>query len=213
MTPGLIIDPKRLRRKVLAAGPASYVTPALIDLRAQLLESDDQGDSSECAAYAMAGMLEFFNWKRYGSAVQIDPHPIYKRAKEIDDMPQVEGTTLEAAVQAAEDLGLMSWADNAKLRTVFTSFEAKQALHRCGVLLAAFNITDVWAQADPGGWIPEGGQHVGGHAVVLCGYDQVSTLPYFAFQGSWGNQGWRGFNRISTATFQQQFLYALAFEP
>ena len=127
-------------------------------------------------------------------------------------MPNVEGTTLEAAVQAAMDIGLMSWLGNARIREVTSADQVKQALHRSGVLLAAFHITDAWAFADASGWIPEGGNPVGGHAAVLCGFSQVGDRPYFAFQGSWGNQGWRGFNRITPDQFRMQFAYALAFE-
>lgn len=212
MTTGLIIRGDRLRRKLVAAAPVTYVTPRLVDLRAQLLPSNNQGTSSECAAFALAGCLEFHNWKREGVAEQIDPYPIYKRAKEIDEMPNVEGTTLEAAVQAAMDLGLLSWLDNAGIREVISADQVKRAMHRSGVLLAAFNITDQWSFADAEGWIPEGGQMAGGHAVCLCSYDQVFSRPYFGFQGSWGNQGWRGFNRLSPEQFRMQFSYALAFE-
>jgi len=212
MTTGLVINPNRLRRKVLSAAPVEYVTPAYIDLRAQLLESNDQGVLVECAAYAMAGCLEYYNWRQYGIAQQIDPHPIYARAKQLDGLEGIEGTTLEAVTQAAQDLGLVSWADNAAIREVSTPDQVKQALHRNGVLLAAFQITKQWEFADAEGWIPEGDDWIGGHGVVLCAYDQVSAKPFYGVQGSWGpRQGWRGFNRLTPAQFSRQFSYALAF--
>jgi len=211
MTTGLVINPNRLRRKVLSAAPVEYVTPAYIDLRAQLLESNDQGNVPECAGFGMAAVLEYHNWREYGITQQIDPHQIYRRAKEIDGLEGIEGTTLEAVTQAAQDLGLVSWADNAAIREVSTPEQVKQALHRNGVLLAAFQITKQWEFADAEGWIPEGDDQAGGHAVALVGFDQVSPKPFFSLQGSWGQQGWRGFNRLTPAQFSRQFSYALAF--
>jgi len=212
MRTGLVIDPNRIHRAVITASPASYVTPSMVDLRSQMLPPNDQGSSQACAAYAMAGCIEFHNWRTYGTAIQVDPAPIYARAKQIDGLGDgVEGTTLEAVVQASQDLGLLSWVDNATIRDISHPLEIKRALHRNGVLLAAFEITDQWMHASPDGWIPEGGEKIGGHACVLCAYDQVSARPFYGFQGSWGEQGWRGFNRLSPQQFAEQFIYALAF--
>lgn len=209
LNPGLIIDPNRTHRLRLSLGNGSYSFPAHIDRRPELLSSSNQGETSECVAYAVAGWLEYFNWRYYGIARQIDPHPIYVRAKELDGLAG-EGTTLEAGLQAARDLKLLSNVDDASIRNVENIFEAKQALHRYGVVLSAFQVTDNWFKSVEDGWIQPGGNPVGGHAVVVCGYSSVDDPQWFGIQNSWGDhQGWRGFNRLSPELFAQQFVYGL----
>lgn len=211
--PGLL-PRKPTDRRFLSASLAStttYVVPALVDLRPQLLSSSDQGETPRCAAYAMAGWLEFYNWKYKGIAQQIDPDPIYRRAKEIDGEPALDGTTLECVLQAAQDLNLISTVDTTSIRHVPAS-GVQQALHRYGVILSAFSITDQWSSAGPDGWLAGGGVPVGGHAVVTCGYSTLDTA-WFAIQNSWSeNQGWRGFNRMTPDMFYQQFDYGLIWD-
>lgn len=210
--PGLL-PRKTTDRRFVAAPLASgnYVVPATIDLRSQLLPSSNQGNSQKCAAYAMAGWLEFYNWKYKGIAEQINPDPIYDRAKQIDGEP-VQGTTLEAVLQAAQDLRLISEIDTTSIRQV-NARGVTQAIHRYGVVLAAFNITENWMDARPNGWISEGGLDYGGHAVILCGYSLVDNPSWYALQNSWGEEnGWRGFNRLTTDLFDTQFLYGLIWD-
>lgn len=211
--PGLL-PPKPTDRKFLAAPLATsttYVVPALVDLRPQLLTSSNQGFTPKCAAYAMAGWIEYYNWKYRGIAEQIDPNPIYARAKEIDEAPGIDGTTLDAVLKAAEDLQLISQVNSTSIRYVNTA-EAQQALHRYGVILSAFTVTDKWSYATNDGWIPGGGSEIGGHAVVLCGYSNVNKPPWYAIQNSWGQQGWQGFNRLTPATFTDQFNFGLVWD-
>jgi len=214
IVPGLLPRKSTDRRFLSAslAGATTYVVPSVVDLRLQLLSASNQGDTPKCAAYAMAGWLEFYNWKYKGIAEQIDPDPIYARAKQLDGEPTAEGTTLECVLQAAQDLNLISTVDTASIRHVKTS-GVQQALHRYGVILSAFDITEQWGSATANGWIPEGGLSLGGHAVVLCGYSVIDTPPWYAIQNSWGEQqGWRGFNRVSPELFNQQFNYGLVWD-
>jgi len=160
----------------------------------------------------MAGWLEFYNWKYKGSAQQIDPDPIYARAKMLDGEPTQDGTTLECVLQAAQDLNLISLVDTTSIRHV-SAAGVRQALHRYGVILSAFSITDKWSSAAPDGWLAQGGLNQGGHAVVTCGYSIAEAIPWFAIQNSWGDsQGWRGFNRLAPEMFNQQFDYGLVWD-
>jgi hypothetical protein len=211
--PGLI-PRKATDRRFLAASlepPSIYVVPTLIDLRPQLLPSNNQFSSSKCVAFAVAGWLEFYNWKYKGVAAQIDPNPIYAQAKKIDGEPGVLGTTLDAGIQAAQDLELISPLSSDRIRYVSGAAEVQQALHRYGALLGAFAVTDLWGDAKPDGWIPAGGVEIGYHAVLLCGYSTI-TPPWFALQNSWGDQGWRGFNRLSPQSFEDHFSYGLVID-
>jgi hypothetical protein len=209
--PGLILAPWK-PYTLLAAAPDSYRAPLFIDHRAELLQASNQGDSQKCAAYAMAGWLEHYRWKNEGIAEQIDPDPIYARAKEIDGYPGTEGTTLQAVVQAAQDLKLL--ANVSGVRELTGPKKVMQALHRYGVILGAFSATDKWGKAAPDGWMENGGAYVGGHAVLICGYSNLpGERPYLSIQNSWGSEvGWQGFERMSPLQFEQEFYYGLIWD-
>lgn len=220
---GLVInhDLARYRYPVfgsfMAALPAAVV-PEHLDRRPEMLPSSNQGSTSRCAAFAMAGCMEWYNWKRFGSTDQIDPNPIYEYAKQIDGMPSQEGTTLESVVRAWNDLGRSPFLDASSVFLVRTSPNQnwlKRALHRNGVVLAGFQISEGWRWAEPNGWIPSGPRYdtiLGGHAVVLVGYDEKEK--WYAVQNSWGETGygWRGFVRLTEDQFDYQFMYAVTWD-
>lgn len=212
--PGLIWKPTD-RRKILGLRlpAADLVVPVRIDERPRLLSSSDQGATSECVAYAVAGWLEFYRWKNHGNAAQVDPDPIYKRAKEIDGAPNEPGTTLEAGIQAAQDLKLMSPVEAGSLHSVSEVGEVMAALHRYGVVLAGMKVYGGWEHSQMDGLILTGGEFLGYHAVVLCYYDSTEPIKQFGFQNSWGaSQGWRGFNRMDEPTFVDSFDYGLVWD-
>lgn len=209
--PGLL-PRKKTDRRFLAASAAdqTFVLPSYVDLRPQFLTASDQGPSSKCAAYAMAGWLEFFNWKFKGDPSQINPDPIYRRAKELDGFPQEEGTTADAVVQAAQDLGLLSPLGSDRIRYLSGKNAVCAALHRYGAVLAAFTVTNNWGKATPDGWISPGGVEIGGHLVVLSGYSLIDPRPYISLQNSWGpKEGWQGFYRMDMETFEDFCNYGL----
>lgn len=211
--PGLLPRTATAKRHPLLMSPSGYKPPLHIDRRPELLTASNQGESPKCVGYGLAGWREYYRWKYDGIMEQIDPSPIYDRAKQIDNYPNEDGTSLEAGLQAAQDLGIMSAVAQESIREVTTAFDVKQALHRYGVVLAAFQATDEWSNPDAGGWMKPGGQKLGGHCVLLCGYSDVEVPNYFALQNSWGEEiGWRGFVRMSPEQFQQEFEYGLTWE-
>lgn len=208
---GLLRPPRVGTHRLVALSPASvYITPSREDLRPEMLPTSNQGNTPQCAAYAMAGWLEWFKWKYYGVYQQIDPAPIYKRAKQIDGAPKEDGTYLESVLQAAQDLSLLAPVDRDSIREVVEPGQVRQAIHRYGPILCAFNITTGWAEAQANGWIPDKGVPYGGHAVVGIGYADNEQQPWFGLQNSWGDkQGWMGFNRMTPQQFANQFQYGL----
>lgn len=212
--PGLLDRKPTDKRHRPLSSPSGYRLPLHIDRRDELLTASNQGQTSQCVAYALAGWLEFYRWKYNGNADQVDPEPIYKRAKQIDGHPNSDGTSLEAGLQAAQDLNLMSAVSQESIREVTTLEEVKQALHRYGVVFGAFNATDEWGYAKPDGWMQEGGHLLGGHAVLICGFsDLPEEKAYVSLQNSWGEDvGWRGFCRMSPAQFNSEFQYGLLWD-
>lgn len=212
---GLIIqrDIARLRSRPFAAARGAAVpVPEHHDRRPEMLPASDQGQTPKCAAYAMAGCIEWYNWKFRDSKAQVDPDPIYARAKLIDGIPDASGTTLDAVIHAAVDLGLAP-IDLSSL-TVVSIQDVKRALHRHDIMLSAFQITQGWVNASPGGWIGGDNTLLGGHAVDLIGYSDVEQPQWVGVENSWGDElyGWRGFVRMTPQQFADQFQYGIVWD-
>lgn len=225
--PGLIIkrDIARLRSPAFSVSGRDSTMgvgvrfPEHHDMRPQMLNSPDQGVTPECAAYAMADWIGWWNWRKTGLKLVTQPDPIYAQAKKTDGIPDDEGTTLEAVVNAAVSLGLAK-IDLSSLKVVSLP-DVKNALHRHSVMLSGFTVTEGWRWARGDGWIKSGtvaganyDEVLGGHAVVLIGYSDVDTPPWFAVQNSWGEDGygWRGDVRMTPQQFNDQFTYGLVWE-
>ncbi|MEM4720696.1 MAG: hypothetical protein QXT73_01365 [Candidatus Methanomethylicaceae archaeon] len=188
--------------------PRKWQAPEWIDNRPYCLPANDQGREPRCAAYAMACLIEARNWRLTHIPRQIDPEPIYRKAKELDGMPKQDGTTLEAVVQAAIELGLLPET------TVYKEFKTFDeycfALHAHGLVLLGFNISDRWYNCSAKtGWIASGGTFVGGHAVAGCWYSRIGQVGV-GFQNSWGNWGCNGFGRLILTDYERQIMGGLA---
>jgi hypothetical protein len=135
----------------------------------------------------------------------VDGLAIYREAKTIDGLTG-DGTTLDAALTAAQRLGFLP--DDAKRFSVPKGDRqaAKYAVHRFGGFCAAFDCRDDWTESARV-WVGENGAHLGGHAVWACGYETDGLW----MQNSWGlSVGWNGLQKITWANFDRDFLYGIA---
>ena len=186
------------------------VRPFRIDGRGELLRSSNQRQTSECAAYTMAGAIEYARLRWLDVAEQIDPHPIYLKAKELDGL-EGEGTTLDAVIQAAIALG---WIKRTmEPEQVRTLPELKAALRKYRVVLGGFEVDDSLSTVQPDGWWTGLGEILGGHAMLVCGLAE-DTEEWIGCQGSWGEQGygWHGFIRMMPDVWRERWCYGLAFD-
>ena len=81
------------------------VVPLKLDLRQFCSPTDDQGDTSHCAAYSAAQILEAKYWRKTGKLIQLDASHIYAKAKEKDGIIDEYGTFPETTLSAALELG------------------------------------------------------------------------------------------------------------
>lgn len=181
-----------------------FVAPLRRDNRDICIRTSDQGTSFNCAAYSTAGFIEVTNWKKNHYPSQIDPDPIYIGAKKLDGDDN-SGTTLEHAVESALSLNLIS-GDLQYIENRVN--DIKFAIHQYDVFIAGFDITPEWNSVTPTGRISSNNSSVymGGHAVLVCGYDQEGIY----LQNSWGEfWGLYGFGLLSWEQVHDQFCYGL----
>lgn len=205
---GLVVEEKKNISLSAVKAPSKFTAPSYIDSRPYCLEASNQGAESSCAGFSMAGYIEVYNWKNTHIQEQIDGQSIYMEAKKLDGNPLQEGTTLSAAIEAAKKKNLIS----AKLKTriIENKKDVQYALHRYGVCIAGFIITEDWNTVDTKtGYIARrDSTKLGGHAVLLCWYDSMGV----GWQNSWGNWGAKGFGRCRWDQFEDQFIYAAVLE-
>ena len=189
------------------------VVPLKIDNRQTFSVIDDQGQTPHCGAFSIAGIIEALIWKRTGKLINLDANQIYAKAKTIDGNINKDGTSLEAAIKAALQLGgLGEYSKNIKLGFVYNDgtdnmqFIIKRLLHKYEFLHAGFAITDGWYRCNNYNYkISHGRINYGGHAVVIVGADTEGV--YIA--NSWGkNWGAKGFAIMPWNVFKQEFMYA-----
>lgn len=195
------------------------VVPLKLDLRQFCSPTDDQGDTSHCAAYSAAQILEAKYWRKTGKLIQLDASHIYAKAKEKDGIIDEYGTFPETALSAALELGNGNVIDSSRyvVKKFYnnhndqTILGLKHLIHKNGFLAGGFNITEDWYDLSRGNSILEKTKrkNIGGHCVTVVGYFNDSLI----IQNSWGKQwGASGFGRISWDIVLKQFMYAAYLE-
>jgi len=203
---GLMYDPV-LEAKIGVEPPPQFKAPDYIDNKPYCLPVSDQGESSACAGFATAGYCEVMSWKKTHIPKQVNGFEIYDKAKQLDN-DNSDGTTLLTAVQAAKDLGYID--KDLKTMRVTEKKQVQFSLHRYGVMLGGFRITEAWNKVNTKtGYISKKqGNALGGHAVLICYYDDKSV----GFQNSWMPWGWFGFGRMTWNQFALTFMGGLVID-
>jgi len=198
-------------RKGRVSDVKGLVNPLRVDNRQLASPTDQQGEKPHCAAYSVCGLIEAVNWKRTGRICNLDADQVYARAKTLDGQPGVEGTYLEFAIRAAAELGGL--ANPAAIKVGFvpnggddrTVEQVKYLVHKYDFLHAGFSITTGWyscGKDDP--VVKHTDIGMGGHAVLIVGYDQAGAYV----QNSWGKEwGSMGFAVVPWDVFKKEFMY------
>lgn len=183
------------------ATPDKFVAPASLDFRDMCIETSDQGDTPHCSGFSSAGYVEVQNWRVKHYPEQIDGSSLYYEAKKHDGYSG-DGTFPYHTMQAAVTLGYISG------NPVYVERDrnkVKFAIHGHSVCVGAFMITDEWNSVGNNGVIPNWTgktRDIGGHAVLICGYNSEGVY----IQNSWGPMwGYFGFCFLSWEQFDKQF--------
>jgi len=104
-------------------------------------------------------------------------------------------------------LGYMD--EELKQKAIGSRRDVQFALHKHGVCIAGFMITEGWNEvSSKTGYIGDDPEVIGGHATLLCWYDSEGV----GFQNSWDKWGVKGFGRMTWTQFETQFMYAVVLE-
>lgn len=205
---GFLKTPKDLLSlPTLTAFGKKFVAPTTVPLMGYCTQTEDQGSKPWCAAYAAAGFTENIMWRRDDFPSQINPAPIYEYAKKIDGDPNGDGTTLTAVMQALLKFNYFD-KDKCKIRVIRNLESVKYAIHKYGVCLAGFSISREWYSLNPKKTAITGKKDrelLGGHAVLVCGYDQNGLYVHNSWGEAWGSNG---FALITWEEARRQFIYA-----
>ena len=211
---GDCIVPKNLGSlPALSASTTRFRAPSTIDNRDYCLKTLNQGQKPWCAAYTAKMFCEAIKWmeRDYPDQNVISAESIYTYAKSIDGDPRGEGTTLTAVLQALLARGIFD-SNKCNIQVVrkdgMSRENVKYAIHKFGLLPAAFNCTTEWYLLNPRKTCITGkGSYpvCGGHAVLIDYYDRNGV----GFCNSWGEGfGADGHGMMTWKMFDEQFLYA-----
>jgi len=210
--PGGLKVPKELKKSRLFCAAKNFQAPKELILTGYCVPVDDQGQKPWCAAYSAANYAENLLWRKRGFHQEIDPAPLYQYAKTVDGDPNGDGTYLECTLEALMKYGHFD-STVCKIKTIGGSIfgngaalnDVKFAIHKYGVVMAGFNITDEWYGPDRGVVRGKSRNSQGGHAVLIVGYDEDGVI----IQNSWGTgYAHDGFVYLTNKAFEDQFMYA-----
>lgn len=183
------------------------ISPCTIDLRDWDLPPKDQGDTSMCAAYAAASYAENILWRKSSRPTQIEPEWIYKCAKSLDGMPDADGTSLIAVLEALLVGGIFG-KEYCEVKTLKSVANLKYAVHKYGTCLVGMAITKEYYDCTSpkrhticgkGNQTP-----LGGHAMQCVGFNRDGVIC----RNSWGaDYAYDGNIIIAWPQFEEQFVY------
>lgn len=189
--------------------------PSELDYSKDMTVVRDQGNEGTCVAFAsVVGVKEYQDTKEYKKSIGLSPRYLYSLCKEIDGIPNEEGTYPRIAMKVLLNNGVCPesyWpykpyqndkpkkdADTkakvyrinayARLKALM---EMKRSLIVNGPFLAGVQVFRSWftKKALSKGLIPMPGKDdilEGGHAICIVGYNDTQKL--FKFKNSWGSQ-------------------------
>ena len=208
---GALRIPGDFAKKNAFRAASTFAGPRELILSGYCTPVENQGSKPWCAAYSASSYAENILWRRRGYHKDIDPEPLYRHAKTIDGDPDGDGTYLECTLKALLAKGYFD-KDRCRVKTISGSImgfgsglnDVKYAIHKYGACLGGFNISSEWFSPRNGVVSGKVKDAQGGHAVVICGYDEGGVLVL----NSWGRDyGHDGFVYLTNRAFDDSFMY------
>jgi hypothetical protein len=202
---GLIFGDIRGRR--ILSAPMDWDAPKRLDNSGYCTPLEEQGHNPWCAAYAMCQLLQASYWRQHNVRQDFTEAACYQEAKAIDNSPG-DGTTLEAVVTVAQtvDLSGRGLMPTIAEQCLTDAQDVTFAVHKYGLVLVGLQITTGWQTPKRSGMIGDDTRQIGGHAVLVSGYDLEAGSVWGPnwWGKAWGNGG---FWSMTREQFERQFMY------
>lgn len=205
---GYCFEPLNMSKLPSLKASPMFKAPNIVDSRDLCTVTENQGNAPKCAAYTASQYAENIRWRLNDYPEQIDPNKIYEYAKLVDGMNGGDGTTLEAVAKALLHYSILPGTEaNIKIIYKDNLNDIKYAIHKYGVVMTAFNISNGWFNlnaSNPVLSVSDRSPSAGGHAILGCGYNNDGLF----IQNSWGKDwGSYGFALIPWNKVADQFMY------
>lgn len=215
---GCLKDPADRRDLPMRMVLPRVTVPLRVDYTDRMSPVRDQGEEGTCVAFAAAvGVKEYQELAEHRKPIELSPRYLYHRCKQIDGVPDEEGTFPRVAMKVLARQGVCleeCWpylpyqadspcaeADRQAIPFRIKAYgrlsgleEMEQSLSLNGPFLVGVEVFPEWFE-DHRGRIPlprSGSSSLGGHAVCVVGYSRRDS--YFKFKNSWsedwGDQGY-----------------------
>lgn len=160
----------------------------------------NQGASSMCVAYTMASIKMEEEYRETQNYWSFDPADLYRQCKQIDGMPDMEGTVIRVAMKIVQSQGMLGKLADKSDRFKISNYvrltsisDIKQALSTVGAVAFGTQV-DTSIEEVNGDYIPlPTGNSAGGHCMTIAGYDDNKACDYlwnspgaFLIKNSWG---------------------------
>ena len=205
---GLLVPRNLDEMPVLKFSASNFVAPKTVYCMDYFLPTKDQGTKPWCAGYSAAEFLENILWRRDDVPQNVDPTWIYQWAKKNDGMPNEDGTSLTAVLDALLAHQCFD-KEKCSVKVLRNEDQVKYALHKYGVCLLGMNISREWYACNAQKTAIYGQKGcsqslIGGHAIVAGGMDRDGIY----ILNSWG-EDWASYGRalITWDQFRRQFIY------
>lgn len=176
-----------------------------------------QAQLGSCVSFTTSGQKESYDYYELGVVPDLSEQFLYGKCKDIDGMPNVEGTYIRAAMKVLKDFGVCEEAyfpyeakyppngvpapgylDNAAkykisaYASVAITKEALQtALYQNGPLVVGVNVHDSFVNTGSDGIVQfPSGKLQGGHAILIVGYNKLGLVFKNSWSTRWGRQGY-----------------------
>lgn len=203
---GYLLVPNNLEQLPLLTPRQLFIAPETIDLRDYCCQTRDQGRLPWCAAFAATGFASNVNWRKNDIPMQYDPAPIYTFAKTIDGCPDTDGTSLIAVFLALLKDGIFD-QERCEIKVLRTIEQVKYAVHKFGCCIVGLNVSHEWYTCNRNKSTISGrkdSEQIGGHAVLVCGYNRDGVMIQNSWNTDWGSYG---FALITWNEFAREFMY------
>jgi C1A family cysteine protease len=207
--------------------------PEKIDWTAKMSPVRNQGEEGTCVGFATTtGMKECQELLDYEKLIILSPRFVYSECKKIDDMPELEGTTIRAAMQVLEEKGVCRekfWPYQARQKDKAKEGATQDAkrfriityarilnLNELRLSLATKGSCVMGIQVFEGimktktGLVPlpkKNETTLGGHAICAVGYDNGKKVV--KFKNSWSDKwGLKGYGFLPYAYVERYMMDA-----